>query len=68
MRIGLGHLRLPPDAFWRMSLPEFFAACDGYLESKGIRKGGTPGADAPTRDEMDALFAQIDDQGRMING
>lgn len=62
MKIGLGHLRLPPDAFWRMTLPEFFAACDGYLESKGVKKSGDG---APTRDEVDALFAQLDEQGRL---
>ena len=64
MRIGLGHLRLPPDAFWRMSLPEFFAASDGYLEARGVRKGGA-GDGAPTREEAEALFAQLDDQGRL---
>lgn len=64
MKIGLGHLRMRPDDFWRMTLPEFFAACDGYLESKGIRRGGS-GVDAPTREEVDALFAQVDDEGRL---
>lgn len=63
MKIGLGHLRMAPDAFWRMTLPEFFCACDGYLESKGVRKGGA--AAAPTREEVDALFAKVDDQGRL---
>jgi uncharacterized phage protein (TIGR02216 family) len=63
MRIGLGHLRMNPDDFWRMTLPEFFAACDGYMESRGVRKGGRVGP--PTRAEVDALFAQIDDQGRL---
>jgi uncharacterized phage protein (TIGR02216 family) len=66
MRIGLGHLRLPPDAFWRMTLPEFFAACDGYMEAKGVRKGGRAGSDAPTREELDELFSKVDSQGRMI--
>lgn len=64
MRLGLGHLRLEPAAFWRMTLPEFFAACDGYLESKGVRRdGGALGA--PTRAEVDALFAQLDADGRI---
>jgi uncharacterized phage protein (TIGR02216 family) len=62
MRIGLGHLRMSPDDFWRMTLPEFFAACDGYMEARGVRKGGR--AAPPTRVEVDALFAQLDDQGR----
>lgn len=64
MRIGLGHLRLPPDAFWRMTLPEFFAACDGYMESKGMRKAGI-GSGAPTREEVDALFSKLDSEGRL---
>ncbi|TDX61923.1 putative phage protein (TIGR02216 family) [Methylosinus sp. sav-2] len=63
MRIGLGHLHMRPDDFWRMTLPEFFAACDGYLESRGVRKAGRVAA--PTRAEVDALFAQLDDQGRL---
>jgi len=25
LRFGLGHLRLPPEAFWRLSLPELTA-------------------------------------------
>ncbi|WP_244613228.1 phage tail assembly chaperone [Methylosinus sp. Ce-a6] len=53
-----------PDDFWRMTLPEFFAACDGYLESKGVRRGGHGGG-APTRAEVDALFARLDEQGRL---
>lgn len=63
MRIGLGHLRLAPDAFWRMTLTEFFTAVDGYLESKGVRKGGNA-HDAPTPEEVEALFAQVDQMNR----
>lgn len=59
MRIGLGHLRLSPAAFWGMTLTEFFCAVDGYLESKGVRKGGNAW-DAPTPEEVEALFAQVD--------
>jgi len=65
MRVGLGHLRMAPDAFWRMTYTEFVCATDGLMESRGIRKGGAPGADAPSREEVDALFAQLDDQGRL---
>lgn len=61
MTIGLGHLRLAPDVFWRMTLPEFFAAVDGYLEAKGVK---TQGADAPTREETEAIFAMFDGEGR----
>lgn len=64
MRIGLGHLRMRPDDFWRMSLREFLDACDGYMEARGVRRTGAGGG-APTRDEVDALFAQLDDQGRL---
>jgi uncharacterized phage protein (TIGR02216 family) len=67
MKLGLGCLRYTPDTFWRLSLPEFFCAVDGFLESKGVRKEGSI-RDAPTQEEMDALFAQLDDEGRMTNG
>lgn len=66
MKIGLGHLRLSPDAFWRMSLPEFFAACSGYLEARGVRSD--VGAGAPTREEIDELMATLDGQGNAIDG
>lgn len=56
MSIGLGHLRMAPATFWASTLPEFFAAMDGYLESKGVARKGSPHG-APTRDEMDELFA-----------
>lgn len=64
MKIGLGHLRLSPDDFWNMTLVEFFAACDGYMESKGVKRGGA-GNGAPTREEMAELFDMVDDEGRM---
>jgi uncharacterized phage protein (TIGR02216 family) len=63
MRLGLGALRYPPDVFWRLTLPEFFAAVDGLLESKGVKRGRV--RDAPTREEVDALFAQLDSEGRL---
>ena len=66
MRIGLGHLRYPPEVFWRLTLPEFFAAADGYLESKGVKPKG-PIRDAPTRAELDALLARFDAEGRPLN-
>lgn len=62
MKIGLGHLRMSPADFWRLTLPEFFAACDGYLEAKGVKDGGRE-AGPPSREEVDALFAQLDEQG-----
>jgi uncharacterized phage protein (TIGR02216 family) len=36
MRLGLGELRLPPDAFWRMSLRELVAAFE--LPSQGLQR------------------------------
>lgn len=63
MRIGLGHLRLQPDVFWRMTLTEFFTAVDGYLESKGVRKGGNAD-DAPTPEEVEALFQHVDQMNK----
>jgi uncharacterized phage protein (TIGR02216 family) len=65
MRIGLGVLRLRPDDFWAMSLIEFFAATDGYLDSKGVRRKGGPSG-APSKAETDALFAQFDAEGRPL--
>ena len=65
MKIGLGHLRMRPADFWSMTLPEFFAASDGYFESKGVRKAGAH--DAPTREEVDALFAALDAEGKPLD-
>jgi uncharacterized phage protein (TIGR02216 family) len=64
MKIGLGHLRMRPDDFWKMTLPEFFAACDGYMEAKGVKNGGIE-VQAPTREEVEALFSQ---QAVQLNG
>ena len=59
--IGFGHLRLSPAEFWSMTLPEFFAACEGYAESKGAKL-----RDAPTKEEADALFANFDAEGNLL--
>lgn len=58
MKIGLGHLRMRPDDFWKMSLPEFFAAIDGYLEAKGAK--GAIEVLPPSQDEVEAMFAALD--------
>lgn len=58
MKIGLGHLRMRPDDFWRMSLPEFFAAIDGYLEAKGAGKSAEVAP--PSQDEVDEMFAALE--------
>lgn len=35
MKFGLGRLRLPPDAFWRMTMRELDAASQGMAEHYG---------------------------------
>jgi len=52
LRFGLGHLRLPPDAFWRLSLPELTA----LLGASG------PSATA-TRQGLEALMTLFPDAG-----
>jgi uncharacterized phage protein (TIGR02216 family) len=62
MKIGLGHLGLRPADFWRMTLPEFMAAAEGYCESKG-GGGASVTINPPTRAEIDEVSALFDDQG-----
>lgn len=64
MKIGLGHLRMRPDDFWKMTLPEFFAATDGYLESVGANSSSEP--EAPSVEEVESLFARLSEDGRFI--
>jgi hypothetical protein len=46
MEFGLGVLKLPPVAFWRMSLREYDAAARGHLKSIGAdRTFGVSAAD-----------------------
>ncbi|UOF79245.1 phage tail assembly chaperone protein [Caudoviricetes sp.] len=61
MKIGLGHLRMRPDDFWKMSLPEFFAAIDGYLEAKGANKEA--GTAPPSAEEVEEMFAALNANG-----
>lgn len=67
MKIGLGHLRYSPDVFWKLTLPEFLAAVDGLMESRGVRPAGGRIADAPTREEVAALLAHADQEGKPQN-
>lgn len=53
MRIGLGILRLPPNAFWRMTPRELAAAISGL-------QGAVP--QAPTRRAFDELLARFPDR------
>ena len=52
MAIGLGALRLPPDTFWRMTLPELSAAASVFTKADG----------AMTRQALDALAEQYPDE------
>jgi len=61
MKIGLGHLRLAPDVFWRMTLREFFAACEGYAESKG---GKRKNAGALSPEEADELLEMLQEESQ----
>ncbi|WP_375588901.1 phage tail assembly chaperone [Hoeflea alexandrii] len=51
LRFGLGHLRLPPEAFWRLSLAELNA-----LAGAGTRPETT------TRSSLQALMALYPDR------
>jgi uncharacterized phage protein (TIGR02216 family) len=53
LRFGLGHLRLPPDAFWRLSLTELNA----------LAGAGVP-PEATTRTSLEALMALYPDGRR----
>jgi uncharacterized phage protein (TIGR02216 family) len=53
MEIGLGHLRLEPRDFWRMTLPELAAAA---------RDGATSGAPPASRRALDDLMARFPDE------
>ena len=61
MKVGLGHLGLSPAEFWSMTLVEFFAAIDGYMERKGVDrgKGGAKAKSRPTRAEALALVESL---------
>jgi uncharacterized phage protein (TIGR02216 family) len=48
MEIGLGHLRLGPGEFWRMTLPELAAAARGV----GLARGGAEAMSRSTFDEL----------------
>lgn len=52
MAIGLGVLKLSPEAFWRMTLPELAAALDAVLP---------PPDAAPSRAKFQALQARFPD-------
>jgi uncharacterized phage protein (TIGR02216 family) len=39
MTLGLARLRLLPEVFWRLSLPEFVAMAGGFDRPGGIARG-----------------------------
>ena len=51
MTIGMGLLRLPPDTFWRMTLPELSAAAGMVNNAQG----------SMTREELAELVAKFPD-------
>ncbi|MEO0681856.1 MAG: rcc01693 family protein [Pseudomonadota bacterium] len=53
MRVGLGVLRLSPDAFWAMTPREFAAACSAF--------DGPDEAPAMARRDLEALMARFPD-------
>ncbi|MEQ8267647.1 MAG: phage tail assembly chaperone [Parvibaculum sp.] len=56
MTLGLGTLRLPPDIFWRLTLPELAAAARAVRP----RDGGRP----MTRDELERLACLYPDAAK----
>jgi len=54
MRLGLGVLRLPPDAFWRMTPRELAAAASAL--------GGARAGTAPNRGQFEALSRRFPDK------
>lgn len=63
MRLGLGALRLPPDAFWSMTPREFSRA----LEGAGIAATGAMGG--LRRGDLEALMKRFPDgEGRQGDG
>jgi len=55
MRIGLGLLRLPPEQFWSMTIPELEAAVQGAF-------GETAPATPLERTELEMLMQLYPDQ------
>jgi hypothetical protein len=59
--LGLGHLGIPAEQFWRYSIVEWYAALDGYMVKIGAKDALGEGI---TRDEYEALKEQYpDDRG-----
>ena len=59
MELGLGVMGLPARDFWAMTMPEFFAALDGWKEMRGLDDGG--GQTAPVRAELAEMMRRFPD-------
>lgn len=42
MELGLGHMGMTPDQFWRLTMPEFRAKLEGFKEFHGIKTKDPP--------------------------
>lgn len=56
MALGLGLLRLPPETFWAMTLPELTAAVAGLV-------GTDRPTEPPKRGDIEALMTRFPDMG-----
>jgi uncharacterized phage protein (TIGR02216 family) len=54
MSLGLGHLQVQPDQFWRMTPRELFAAADGYMRRMGVE----PEQEPLTKAEVIRMFEE----------
>ena len=58
MELGLGVMGLASRDYWAMTVLEFHAALDGWLEARGLR--GRISA-PPLREELEAMMARFPD-------
>ena len=58
MELGLGVLGLVSREFWAMTVPEFHAALDGWLEARGLRERMSA---PPIREELEEMMSRFPD-------
>ncbi len=58
MGVGLGMLKLPPDHFWSMTIPELEAAVNGTFGEGAL-------AGPLVRNELDELMQRFPDEGEI---
>lgn len=56
MELALGGLGWTPDTFWNATLPELFAAMDGWNKMHG-----DPEEDSMSQDELDEMMERFPD-------